>query len=88
MTARSSLLILFLPLLFAACGDLPEPFLGNPGATARKLAQPPTARLAVPPPADALLPDDATQLFAAALARAKGHNPDHPRGLSKVTLAR
>jgi glucosamine--fructose-6-phosphate aminotransferase (isomerizing) len=28
------------------------------------------------------------QLFAAALARAKGHNPDHPRGLSKVTLAR
>jgi glutamine---fructose-6-phosphate transaminase (isomerizing) len=28
------------------------------------------------------------QLFAAALARAKGHDPDHPRGLSKVTLAR
>jgi len=28
------------------------------------------------------------QLFAAALARAKGHDPDRPRGLSKVTLAR
>ena len=28
------------------------------------------------------------QLFAAALARAKGHDPDRPPGLSKVTLAR
>jgi glucosamine--fructose-6-phosphate aminotransferase (isomerizing) len=28
------------------------------------------------------------QLFAAALARAKGHDPDSPPGLSKVTLAR
>jgi glucosamine--fructose-6-phosphate aminotransferase (isomerizing) len=28
------------------------------------------------------------QLFAWALARAKGLDPDHPRGLSKVTLAR
>jgi glutamine---fructose-6-phosphate transaminase (isomerizing) len=28
------------------------------------------------------------QLFAAALARAKGLDPDHPEGLSKVTLAR
>jgi glutamine---fructose-6-phosphate transaminase (isomerizing) len=28
------------------------------------------------------------QLFASALARAKGYDPDHPRGLSKVTLAR
>jgi len=28
------------------------------------------------------------QLFAAALARVKGHDPDRPRGLSKVTLAR
>jgi hypothetical protein len=60
--------MLLLPLLFAACGDLPEPFLGNPGATARKLAQPPTPRLAVPPPANALLPDAATREFASALA--------------------
>ncbi len=28
------------------------------------------------------------QLFASALARAKGFDPDRPRGLSKVTLAR
>ena len=28
------------------------------------------------------------QLFALALARAKGLDPDEPRGLSKVTLAR
>jgi glucosamine 6-phosphate synthetase-like amidotransferase/phosphosugar isomerase protein len=28
------------------------------------------------------------QLFAGALARAKGLDPDHPAGLSKVTLAR
>jgi glucosamine--fructose-6-phosphate aminotransferase (isomerizing) len=28
------------------------------------------------------------QLFASALARARGLDPDHPAGLSKVTLAR
>ena len=28
------------------------------------------------------------QLFAGAVARAKGLDPDQPRGLSKVTLAR
>jgi glucosamine--fructose-6-phosphate aminotransferase (isomerizing) len=28
------------------------------------------------------------QLFAGAVARAKGLDPDKPRGLSKVTLAR
>ncbi len=62
-------LSLLLPLLLlAACGDLPQPFLGNPGATARNLAQPPTPRLAVPPPADALLSDKASKDFADALA--------------------
>jgi len=29
-----------LPLL-ASCGDLPQPFLGNPGAAARRLAAEP-----------------------------------------------
>jgi len=38
-----------------ACGELPEPFLGNPGATARRLAQPLAARLVVPVPSDTLL---------------------------------
>ena len=51
-----------------SCGDLPEPFLGNPGANGRVLAQPPTPRLAVPPPANALLPDAASRQFADALA--------------------
>ena len=30
----------------------------------------------------------AGQLFAGAVARAKGLDPDRPRGLSKVTMAR
>ena len=67
---RLSLLLL---LLLASCGDLPEPFLGNPGAAGRQLAQPPTPRLAVPPPTNALLPDAASRQFADALAgRAAG----------------
>jgi glutamine---fructose-6-phosphate transaminase (isomerizing) len=43
-----------------------------------------------PPPAPLLAPLLSVvpgQLFAWALARAKGLDPDHPRGLSKVTLA-
>ena len=60
-----------LPLLaLVGCGDLPEPFLGNPGATARILAQPPTPRLAVPPPGNALLSDGGSQTLATALTRA------------------
>ncbi|MGA3402169.1 MAG: hypothetical protein ABSC95_23420 [Acetobacteraceae bacterium] len=60
-----------LPLLaLVGCGDLPEPFLGNPGATARILAQPPTPRLAVPPPGNALLPDAGSRSLAAGLAQA------------------
>jgi hypothetical protein len=57
-------------LLVAACGDLPQPFLGNPGATGRILAQPPTPRLAVPVPAQALLSDQAAETFAQALSGA------------------
>jgi hypothetical protein len=68
MIARRGRLALLLCLSLAACGDLPEPFLGNPGARGRFLAQPPTPRLAVPPPQDALLPNAASHDFALALA--------------------
>ncbi|HME25758.1 MAG TPA: hypothetical protein VKI44_31240 [Acetobacteraceae bacterium] len=65
MLARLSLVLL---LLLASCGDLPEPFIGNPGAMGRLLAQPPTPRLAVPTPGNALLPDGASRQFASSLA--------------------
>ncbi len=57
-------------LVLSACGDLPEPFLGNPGATARRLAQPPPPLLAVPPGEDTLLPDAANQELANQIAMA------------------
>jgi len=57
-------------LVLAGCGDLPRPFMGAPGATAQRLAQPPPARLAVAAPGDALLDDSAAQALAKALAEA------------------
>lgn len=57
---------LFLPL--AACGDYPEPFLGNPGAAAMRLRQPPDPRLAIPAPGTALLSDTASRELAADVA--------------------
>jgi hypothetical protein len=42
--------------VLAACGDLPQPFAGRPGANALRLATPPPARLVVPLPGSALLP--------------------------------
>src|SRR4051794_23634758 len=72
MIARLGRLALLLPLLclLVACGDLPEPFLGNPGANARRLAQPLTPLLAVPPGSDTLLPDAANQDLAKQIATA------------------
>ena len=67
-------LLVLLPLLLAlplwACGDLPQPFLGRPGATAMRLAnEPPPARLAVPTPGSALLGDDAAAVWASDVAK-------------------
>jgi hypothetical protein len=61
---------ILLCLVLASCGDLPEPFIGNPGATARRLSQPLTPLLAVPPGTDTLLPDEANQQLATQLATA------------------
>ncbi len=70
MIALSGRLALLVCLFLSACGDLPEPFLGNPGATARRLAQPLTPLLAVPPGSDTLLPDAANQELAREIATA------------------
>jgi hypothetical protein len=61
-------LLILLPLLLAACGDLPEPFLGNPGANARRLAMPEASLFVVPAPSAALLPPPASTDFAALVA--------------------
>jgi hypothetical protein len=62
------------PLLAAAaltaCGDLPQPFAGRPGANALRLATPPPARLVVPPPGNALLTNAAAARLAHATAAA------------------
>jgi hypothetical protein len=57
-------------LALAGCGDFPRPFMGNPGATARRLAVPPPPRLLVAAPGDALLTDAASRQFADDLATA------------------
>jgi hypothetical protein len=59
---------LALLLLATACGNLPQPFRGNPGGNAARLALPPAYRIAVPPPSDVLLTDEATHDLAEAMA--------------------
>ena len=56
--------------LLAACGDLPQPYRGQPGAVAERLARPPAYRLAVTAPGEALLPDAGAQAYARALTEA------------------
>ena len=57
-------------LILAGCGDLPQPFLGRPGATAQRLSQPPPSRLAVLSPAQSLLPTSSADVWASAVADA------------------
>lgn len=67
---RAPLLALLAPLALAACGDLPQPFRGRPGALGAQLAAPPALRIAVPSPTAALLAADSADLLAEALAEA------------------
>lgn len=65
-----SRLLLALPLLLAACGDLPQPFRNRPGLQAQRLAMPLAVRLAVPPPQEAMLQDAAARKLAESVASA------------------
>ena len=67
---RGPACVLGLALVLAGCGDLPQPFLGRPGSTALRLAQPPPSRLAIPLPIASLLTDGAAQAWSTALADA------------------
>jgi len=70
MFTRFWLVALLALLALAGCGDLPQPFLGRPGATAERLALPPPSRLAVPSPAQSLLPEAGANAWAGAVADA------------------
>lgn len=56
--------------LLAACGDYPEPFLGNPGRAGAILSLPPSPRLSVSLPTGALLADAAAGAYATDIAAA------------------
>ncbi len=68
MVGRRSLL--FGLLAISACGDLPQPFLGRPGADATRLARPPPGRLTIVPSSNSLLTSAAADDWAAATAKA------------------
>jgi hypothetical protein len=57
-------------LALAGCGDLPQPFRGNPGGMAGRLVVPPPYRLAVPTPDAAMLTATESEAFAKAVAEA------------------
>ncbi len=61
---------LALAALLAGCGDLGQPFLGHPGATAQRLSRPPPSRLDVPVPATSLLSDQAASVWSVMTAHA------------------
>ncbi len=65
-----SCLAFALAALLTGCGDLPQPFLGHPGATAQRLSHPPPSRLDVPTPATSLLSDQAASVWSVMAAHA------------------
>lgn len=68
MSSRRAALLALLAL--PACGDLPQPHRGRPGGLASGLRIPLAVRLAIPPPAEALMTDDAARRYAEALSEA------------------
>lgn len=68
MSSRRATLLALLAL--PACGDLPQPHRGRPGGLAGGLRIPLAVRLAIPPPAEALMIDDAARRYAEAMAQA------------------
>lgn len=68
MSSRRTALLALLAL--PACGDLPQPHRGNPGGLARTLRIPLAVRLAIAPPPEALMTDDAARRFAEAMSEA------------------
>jgi hypothetical protein len=68
-TARGAACLAALALL-GACGGLPRPFQGRPGAAAIRLLQPPPPRLDVPTPTAALLADAGNIAMATDVAEA------------------
>ncbi len=68
-TRRLAPLAVGLLASLSACGDLPQPFAGNPGANALRLAAAaPPSRLDVPVPTAALMPAPQADLWSRALA--------------------
>ncbi len=65
-----SLSALLVTLALAGCGGFPQPFAGNPGATAMRLARPAALRLTVPAPDGALLGGQGAAFWSIETARA------------------
>ncbi len=87
-------LVLAVLLALPGCGDLPQPFLGRPGALATRLSQPPPSRLSIPTPTESLLPDAGANAWAGAIAEAlvseeipAAASPNGRRGDWSLTLS-
>lgn len=57
-------------MALAGCGDLPQPFRGQPGPLGARLARPPAYRIAVPAPSEAMLTSAESESYARFLTEA------------------